>query len=80
MGLLQCKHGLGDADEPFLVPNYVQPRWFWNLLTLELRRSFHDYTRAGGGAACDVCGRELQEHPLWETGLNLLCDGTLVHL
>lgn len=63
--------------------------WFWKLLTLEMRLSFHDYRRACGQVPCEVCGRLLIRHPeLFDymqtppefTGLVLLCNGDLVHL
>lgn len=47
-----------------------------------------DYSRAGGGATCEACGRTLRDHPmdLQHVGydrrpfLHVLCDGRLVKL
>ena len=58
----------------------ITPRWFWNLLTLDLRASFHDYTRACGDVLCDVCQKKLYDHPTYSTGLTLDCNGNLLHL
>ena len=56
------------------------PKWFWNLLTLDLRLTTHDYKRASGEVVCNVCSRKLYDHPVYTTGLNLTCAGELVHL
>ena len=55
-------------------------KWFWNLLTLDLRASFHDYHRASGEALCPVCRREYWRHPRYDEGLVLSCEGELLHL
>ena len=62
------------------IESRITPDWFWNLLTLDMRFGFSDYSRASGDCICEVCGRIYYKHPLYCEWLNLLCNGTLVHL
>jgi hypothetical protein len=69
------------TEEDLVERDRIKPIWFRRLLLLDQMVDRGLWRRASGECTCRVCGRIYYKHPYIEDlALNLLCDGTLVHL